>query len=124
MAKVTVEDLKRIREGTARKIIMRAEKGRVRILVHTGSCGIAAGARGLMTALLEEKIKSGRDDIYIIAAGCSRSCKGEPNITVEMADQDQPPMVYEKMDDGKIRKIFKDEILSGQLKTGVAQTGM
>ena len=122
MAKVTVEDLKRIREETARKIIMRTEKGRVRILVHTGSCGIAAGARGLMTTLLEEKAKSGRDDIYIIAAGCSGSCEGEPNITVEIADQ--PPMVYEKMDDGKIRKIFKDEILTGQLKTGVAQTGM
>ncbi len=52
MAKLTVDDLKAIREKTLQSRTLREGKGRARIVVHMGTCGIAAGARAVMAALL------------------------------------------------------------------------
>ena len=63
MAKLKVEDLKRIRESVKGTVNLRDGNFRVKITVHMGTCGIAAGARSLMTALLKEIETRGVQDV-------------------------------------------------------------
>ena len=58
MSKIKPKDLERIRERMARTMSLRNGDARVKITVHMGTCGIAAGARKIMStllALVEEK---------------------------------------------------------------------
>ncbi len=52
MPRLTIDDLKKMREQTAGAIALRAGTARARVTVHMGTCGIAAGAREVMAALL------------------------------------------------------------------------
>jgi NADP-reducing hydrogenase subunit HndB len=118
MAKISVEDLKRIKEKTSQESSLRGGKTTARITVHMGTCGIAAGARSVMNTLLEEKAEANRTDIKIVAAGCLGMCSSEPNITVEILGQE--PIVYKDMDPNKTRQVFRRHILKGEVQTDFA----
>lgn len=113
MSKLTVEDLKRIKQQTAATMALRLAKPRIAISVHLGTCGIAAGAREVMQALLGELSASNRPDIQILAAGCTGNCTSEPNVTV--AVEGSEPVVYQKMDRDKIQQVFQRHILEGDV---------
>ena len=117
MSKLNVEDLISIREKTAKAISLRYKKAPVRITVHMGTCGIAAGARDVMSALLEERVKSDRSDIHVITSGCigKEMCSSEPLVTVEL--KDSQPVVYQHMDPVKIRQVFQSHVLGGEVQT-------
>ena len=87
---------------------------KVKITVHMGTCGIAAGARGVMEALVDEISDSDRQDIEVASSGCLGHCKYEPNITVEISGGD--PVIYQKMDPDKTRQVFKKHVLGGEVQ--------
>jgi len=68
----TIEDLQRIREQARRDLQIRAETG-TRIIVGMGTCGIAAGARETMHAILGELKERGMD-AHVITVGCIGMC--------------------------------------------------
>jgi len=113
MGKITIEDLKKIKEKTAGIVGQREGNATVTIRVHMGDCGIAAGAREVMTALLEARADADRADIMIVAAGCVEECQDEPMITIE--SKDKPLAQYRKLNPEKARKIFQDHVLGGQI---------
>jgi NADP-reducing hydrogenase subunit HndB len=115
MAKLTIEDLKRIKEETAKSTSLRDSDATVKITVHMGTCGIAAGAREVMNALMEEMAAADRQDIRVVTSGCMGRCSSEPNVTVEI--QDRKPIVYQLMDANKIRQVFKRHALLGEIQT-------
>lgn len=119
MVKLTIEDLKKIKEKVSRETSLRSAETTVKIVVHMGTCGIAAGARQVMDTLIEEKAKADRTDIKIVAAGCLGMCSSEPNITVEKQG-DSEPIVYQKMDINRTRQVFKRHILQGEIQTDFA----
>jgi NADP-reducing hydrogenase subunit HndB len=84
------------------------------------TCGIAAGARPVMTALMEEIYDSGRQDIDVKSSGCIGKCFSEPNVTIEIGGQD--PVVYQKMTPDKIRQVFEKHILKGEVQTDFVLT--
>jgi NADP-reducing hydrogenase subunit HndB len=86
----------------------------VKITVHMATCGIAAGARGVMNALVDEISHSDRQDIQLASSGCIGDCKNEPNVTVEIAGE--APVIYQKMTPDKIRQVFKNHILGGEVQ--------
>jgi NADP-reducing hydrogenase subunit HndB len=88
---------------------------KITVTVHMATCGIAAGARPVMTALMEEIYDSGRQDIGVKSSGCIGKCPSEPNVTIEIGSQE--PVVYQKMTPDKIRKVFKKHILKGEVQT-------
>ncbi|MBW1985191.1 MAG: (2Fe-2S) ferredoxin domain-containing protein [Deltaproteobacteria bacterium] len=93
MAKLSIDDLKKIKEKTAKDISLRSGPSNIKITVHMGTCGIAAGARDVMSSLMEVLAESGRDDIRVVNSGCMGMCSSEPNVTVEIKDQE--PIVYQ-----------------------------
>ena len=70
MAKLTYEDLEGIREKAGKSMALRLGAADTFITVHMGTCGIAAGAREVMKALLEAVSVSGRGGIQVTASGC------------------------------------------------------
>jgi NADP-reducing hydrogenase subunit HndB len=87
---------------------------KVKITVHMSTCGIAAGARQVMSALVEEISGSDRPDIEVASSGCIGHCKDEPNITVEIGGGE--PVIYQKMTPAKMRQVFKEHILGGAVQ--------
>jgi NADP-reducing hydrogenase subunit HndB len=113
MPKLTLEDLERIKQQTADAMALRLSKPRATITVHLGTCGIAAGAREVMQALLGALAASDRSDVRVLAEGCLGRCASEPNVTVAVAGSE--PVVYQKMDPDKIQQVFQRHILDGEV---------
>ena len=118
MAKLTIEGLKKIRANAKKATVLREGGETVKITVHMGTCGIAAGAREVMDSLLEELAESDRQDIRIVTSGCMGMCSSEPNVTVEIQDHD--PVMYEDMDRNKMRQVFKRHVLLGEVQSDFA----
>lgn len=111
MAKLTIEDLRKKRAEAQKGIYLREGEFRGKIIVHMGTCGIAAGARGIVAAFLEEIEKSGMKDIMITTSGCAGLCSKEPMATVEILGS--PPVKYGELTPEKARAIFKEHIVGG-----------
>jgi NADP-reducing hydrogenase subunit HndB len=122
MAKLTIEDLKRIKENTLKATALRQGDARVKITVHMGTCGIAAGAREVMNALMQEMAEADRQDIRVVTSGCMGMCSSEPNVTVEVLDSE--PIVYQHMDANRMRQVFRRHALLGEVQTDFALAKM
>jgi NADP-reducing hydrogenase subunit HndB len=118
MPKLTIEDLKAIQEKVKHQKILREGVSNARIVVHMGTCGIAAGAREVMKALLDEIEKQGVKDVIVTTSGCAGLCSKEPMATVEMLGK--PPVKYICLDEAKIRRILNDHVLAGRILTEYA----
>lgn len=118
MAKLTIADLKKIKEQTRKSTSLREGGATVKITVHMGTCGIAAGAREVMDSLLEEMAETDRQDIRVVTSGCMGMCSSEPNVTVESKDQE--PVVYQHIDRNRMRQVFKRHVLLGEVQTDFA----
>ncbi|MCK5605829.1 (2Fe-2S) ferredoxin domain-containing protein [Candidatus Pacearchaeota archaeon] len=115
MAKINIEDLKKIKEKVHSETSLREGGMRVKVTVHMGTCGIAAGAREVMNALIGEIDESGVTDVIVTTSGCMGLCAREPEITVEMLEKES--IVYEYMNPNKMRQVFKRHILKGEIQT-------
>jgi NADP-reducing hydrogenase subunit HndB len=118
MPKLTIEDLKRIRDTARKTTALREGETAIKITVHMGTCGIAAGAREVMDALLEELAQSERQDIRAVTSGCMGMCSSEPNVTVEIRGRD--PVIYQHMNRNKMRQVFERHVLLGEVQTDFA----
>jgi len=114
MPKLTIQDLEKIREQARRGLAIR-EGGafKAKINVHMGTCGIAAGARTIMTALMNEVERRDLHDILLTSSGCAGLCSQEPMITVELAGQ--APVKYVNLTEAKIQQIFEKHVLGGAI---------
>jgi NADP-reducing hydrogenase subunit HndB len=122
MAKLSVSDLKNLKEKVSKDMSLRDGKAKILVTVHMGTCGIASGAREVMDALMKEMEEADRQDIRVMAAGCLGMCSSEPNVTVEI--EGQPPIAYQYMDANKMRQVFKRHILKGEVQTDFALAKM
>ena len=122
MAKLTIDDLKRIKEETTKSTSLRDGDANIKITVHMGTCGIAAGARAVMDALMEEMAEADRQDIRVVTSGCMGMCSSEPNVTIESMEAE--PIVYKKMDSNRMRQVFKRHVLLGEVQSEFALAKM
>jgi len=113
MPKISAKDLVKIKEKTRQKDLLTGEGNTVKIIVHLGTCGIAAGGDRVYEALKEEIEKSGRKDIRIVISGCAGMCSSEPNVTVRRMAEDA--VIYRNVDADKMRDIFQGHVLQGAI---------
>jgi NADP-reducing hydrogenase subunit HndB len=111
MPKLTIDELRKKRDEARKGIYLRDGEYRGKITVHLGTCGIAAGAREIVTTFLAEIERSGVKDIVVTTSGCAGLCSMEPMATVEMVDS--PPVKYGKLDADAARRIFREHVLRG-----------
>jgi len=111
MPRLTISDLKKIKENQKATFNLREGGYRAKITVHMGTCGIAAGAREVMTTAMDQIEKSGADDILATTSGCAGLCAREPMATVEILNS--APVKYVDLNADKMKEIFKDHIIGG-----------
>lgn len=96
----------------------KASYANIKVTVHMATCGIVAGAREVMSALMEEMAISDRPEIQVKSGGCTGNCKTHPNVTVEIEGED--PVIYQKMNADKMRQVFRQHLLKGKVQTDYA----
>ena len=111
MTRLKIEDLARIKDETRRSANLREGAGRVRVTVHMGTCGIAAGARNIMSLLLSEIEKRNISDVIVNTSGCAGLCSREPMITVEIIGE--APVKYVDLTEKKMAEIINRHIMEG-----------
>lgn len=114
MPKISIDDLAKIRDETRRQRTLRQGAGRVKINVHMGTCGIAAGAREIMTSVLKEVEEHKLHDVIVTNSGCAGLCSQEPMMTVEVADQ-PAPVKYVFMTPQKVKKVVESHVIRGEV---------
>ncbi len=111
MPRITIDDLKRIKDSARQTISARAGVGRARVTVHMGTCGIAAGAREVMTALLHGIEAQQLSDVLVTTSSCAGLCSHEPMATVEIIGE--PPVKYVDLTPEKIADILTRHVVGG-----------
>ena len=112
------EDLEKIVEKVKGTLILREGEGRAKVIVHMGTCGIAAGARNIMTAFIKEIEENNIKDVILTTSSCAGLCSREPMATVEI--RDEPPVKYVDLNPEKVKRIFSEHIISGKIVTEFA----
>jgi NADP-reducing hydrogenase subunit HndB len=118
MPRLSIEDLKKIRDDAKQTLTLRSGEARAKITVHMGTCGISAGAREVMGALLKEIESSKITDVIVTTSGCAGLCSREPMATVEM--KGQAPVKYVDLKPERIVRILKEHVLEGRIVTEFA----
>ena len=108
----TLADLEAIRKQMLDKVTMRKEdENGVRVVVGMATCGIAAGARPVMTAFLEEAAKRNLEHVTVIQTGCIGMCRLEP--IVEVFEPNKEKVTYVKMTPEKAVRVVAEHIVNG-----------
>jgi len=113
MSRMTIEELRKKREEARKGLYLREGNFKCKVIVHMGTCGIAAGARNILSTLLDELEKCGRKDILITTSGCAGLCSREPMATVELLGES--PVKYVDLTPEKAKRVFYEHILGGKM---------
>lgn len=110
----SLADLEAIRQKTVNKVGLRKEgSDETRIVVGMATCGIAAGARPVMQAFVEEIQKRNLGDVFVTQTGCIGLCRLEPIVEVYAPGQEK--VTYVKMNPEKVAKVVSDHIVNGKV---------
>ncbi|MBQ4145703.1 MAG: (2Fe-2S) ferredoxin domain-containing protein [Clostridia bacterium] len=108
----TLADLEAIRKKTLEQVTLRKDEDGVRVVVGMATCGIAAGARPVMNAFVEEIAKRSLSNVTVTQTGCIGMCRLEP--IVEIVSPDKEKVTYVKVTPDKVAKIVNDHIVNGK----------
>ena len=110
----SLADLEAIRNKTVNKVGLRKENAEeTRIVVGTATCGIAAGARPVMQAFVEEIQKRNLSNTFVTQTGCIGVCRLEPIVEVYAPGQEK--VTYVKMTPEKAQKVVLDHVVNGKI---------
>ncbi len=111
----TIKDLEEIRNRTLERINIRKEREGTRVVVGMATCGISAGARPVLKALVEEVNKRGLRDVIVSQTGCIGICEYEPVLEVYRPGEDK--VTYVKMTPEKAVRVVAEHIVNGKVVT-------
>jgi NADP-reducing hydrogenase subunit HndB len=114
MAKLTIDDLKKIKNRVEKEDQFRSGTKRIKLTVHMGTCGIASGAKEILDTFMSEISENNLNDVLITTSGCIGICSREPLATVE--EQGKEAIVYEYLTSNKARQIFKRHVMNGEVQ--------
>ena len=111
--KKSIQELQEIRKKTLEKIDMRVGKEGYRVIVGMATCGIAAGARSIMTKTMEILDAKHITNVTVSQAGCIGLCRVEP--IIEVVDPQGERTTYINMTPEKIERVVDEHILGGNV---------
>ncbi|HBG15544.1 MAG TPA: ferredoxin [Firmicutes bacterium] len=109
----SLEDLKKVREQARQMTGLRGDQEQTKIIVGMGTCGIAAGARETMKAILDELNKRNLTEVTITQTGCLGLCEQEPIVEVEVPGE--PRIIYGKISAEKARQIVSKHLVNNNI---------
>ena len=112
----SLEELAALRERMKNNVAMRQDNSTAtRVVVGMATCGIAAGARPVLTAISDEVNKRELHDVLVTQTGCIGICQFEP--IVEVIDENGTKTTYVKMTPEKALRVVNDHIVNGNVVT-------
>ena len=108
----SLEELKQLREEALQKREAKATSGHAQVVVGMGTCGIAAGARETMKAVLDVIEAEELSGVIVTQTGCVGLCEWEPIVEVSVGGS--PKVMYGKVSPEKARKIMKQHVMGGK----------
>ncbi|QEY35660.1 (2Fe-2S) ferredoxin domain-containing protein [Caproiciproducens galactitolivorans] len=112
----SLEELRAIRDKARSQVILRENNDNaIRVLVGMATCGIAAGARPVLNAIVEEVAKRGLQNVIVTQTGCIGICQFEPVVEVVAPGQDK--VTYVKMTPEKAVRVVNDHLVNGNVVT-------
>lgn len=114
MAKLTLDDLRKMRSEKQKAMEMRDNSNKdVQVIVGMGTCGIAAGAKETFTTLIEVLNEKSLTNVLVRQTGCMGLCHSEP--TVEVVVPGMPSVIYGNVDAAMARDIVEKHIIGKSL---------
>ena len=114
MAKLTLEDLRKMRSEKQKAMEMRDNSNKdVQVIVGMGTCGIAAGAKEPFTTLIDMLNEKSLTNVLVRQTGCMGLCHSEP--TVEVVVPGMPSVIYGNVDAAMARDIVEKHIIGKSL---------
>ena len=108
----SLDELKDLRNKVQKEMKKRDQGTRPEIIVGMGTCGIAAGARDILKAVLEEVEK--RDlDVKVIQTGCIGMCEKEPLFDVKLPGKER--ITYGNLKEEDVQKIITEHVVNGNV---------
>lgn len=109
----SIQELEAIRERTLSAVNLRKERENgTRVVVGMATCGIAAGARPVLQAFLEEVQKRKLEDVIVSQTGCIGVCRLEPIVEVHQPGKEK--VTYVKVQPDMVPKIVADHLVNGK----------
>ena len=108
----SLAELEAIREKALKEIGLRNNKEGIRVVVGMATCGIAAGARPVMNAFVEEINKRNLQNVNVSMTGCIGVCRLEP--IVEVIDANGEKTTYVKMTADMVSRVVAEHIVNGR----------
>ena len=110
----SLEELRAIREKMKQQMDLRGpNEDHIRVVVGMATCGIAAGARPVLNALLEEVNKRDLKNVTVSQTGCIGVCRLEPIVEVYVPGQEK--VTYVKMTPDKVASIVSEHLVNGRV---------
>lgn len=109
----SLEDLKRLREEALEKRKVKSSSGASQVVVAMGTCGIAAGARDTMKAILAKIESDNLSGILVTQTGCIGLCEREPIVQVQVGNE--PKVTYGKVTPEVAERIISEHVLGGKV---------
>ena len=109
----SLDDLKKVREDALAKRKVKTTSGTSQVIVGMGTCGIAAGARETMKAVLKYVESENVQNILVTQTGCIGLCEQEPIMQVVLGEQ--PKVTYGKVAPEIAAKIMKEHVVGGKV---------
>ena len=112
----SLAELQAIKERMKSTIVLREGSGDIRVVVGMATCGIAAGARPVLNAFVEEVAGAGLNDkISVSQTGCVGLCQLEPLVEVYEAGKEK--VTYIKMTPDKVKTVVENHLKGGKVVT-------
>ena len=108
----SLADLEAIRAKTLESINMRKDTDAARVVIGMATCGIAAGARPVMLAFMEEIQKRNLQHVTVSQTGCIGMCRLEPMVDVIAPGQEK--VTYVHMTPEKVARVVAEHIVNGR----------
>ena len=115
---MNVEELQKLRERAQRHLALRGGKRKYRVVISMGTSAIAAGAREVMTTVLDELDKRGIEHVEIAVDGGSGLTDAEPVVSVE--DKSGEKITYARVNPASARQIVAEHLVGGKVVDGLA----
>lgn len=109
----TIQELEEIRKRTLDTINVRRDRSGTRVVVGMATCGIAAGARPVLLAIMDEVKKHNLADVVVAQTGCIGMCRLEP--IVEVYKPGEEKVTYIKVNPSKAMRIVNEHVIQGKV---------
>ena len=115
---MNLDELKKLKEKAQRQVTLREGNKKYRVVFSMGTSGIAAGAREVMTSMLDEIDKRGIENVEVAVTGEIGLVDAEPVIRIE--DRSGEKVTYAKVNSEAARKIVTEHLQKGKIVDGLA----